>query len=98
MKPRTERFGDIRIAGIPSHSTRLPPTSRSKSPSQDLESAFHRRAGREDGILVKEEELGSVMAQALYKMRCECGRSWFELELPKIIKCPACRRINLVSV
>ena len=33
------------------------------------------------GILVEEEELGSATAQRMYKMRCECGRSWFELEL-----------------
>src|SRR2546430_9126243 len=29
--------------------------------------------------------------QRVYKMRCECGRSWFELELPKFVTCPACR-------
>ena len=96
MKPRTARLGDIRVAGVPSAS-RAPPSS-SKSPSQMLESAFHRRVGKDDGILVEEEELGLVTAQHLYKMRCECGRSWFELELPKLVKCPACQRINLVSV
>ena len=41
---------------------------------------------------------GSVMAQRLYKMRCECGRSWFELELPRLVQCPACLRLNLVSI
>jgi len=33
----------------------------------------------------------------LYKVRCECGRSWFELELPKVVKCPACHKLGLVS-
>ena len=56
-----------------------------------------RRAGGIDGIEVHEDELGLVTAQRLYKMRCECGRSWFELELPKLAKCPACARLCLVT-
>ncbi|HEY6456162.1 MAG TPA: hypothetical protein VIY90_12885 [Steroidobacteraceae bacterium] len=96
MKPRTARLGDIRAAGVRSASR--PGAPPVKSPPQMLESAFHRHAGKDDGILVQEDELGSVTAQHLYKMRCECGRSWFELELPKLVKCPACQRINLVSV
>src|SRR5580658_9124746 len=51
----------------------------------------------ESGILVREEELISVKAQRLYKMRCECGRSWFELELPRFVECPACKKLGLVS-
>lgn len=51
----------------------------------------------ESGIVVSEQELGSVKAQRLYKMRCDCGRSWFELELPQFVECPACRRVCLVS-
>jgi len=38
-----------------------------------------------------------VTVQHVYKMRCECGRSWFELELPKFVKCPACHTLGLVS-
>lgn len=87
MKPQTQRLGDVPDAGI-----------QSKSPSQAVEPAFRRRAGKDDGMLVQEDELGLVMAQCLYKMRCECGRSWFELELPKLVKCPACQRLNLVCV
>ena len=49
------------------------------------------------GIEVREEELRAVQAQTLYKMRCECGRSWFELELPRLVKCPACEKLGLVS-
>jgi hypothetical protein len=49
------------------------------------------------GIDVREEELGTVTAQRVYKMRCECGRSWFELELPKFVECPACHKLGLVS-
>jgi hypothetical protein len=49
------------------------------------------------GIEVQEQELCAVKAQVLYKMRCECGRSWFELELPRLVKCPACDSLGLVS-
>jgi hypothetical protein len=49
------------------------------------------------GIEVHEEKWGTVSAQHVYKMRCECGRSWFELELPKFVKCPACHKLGLVS-
>jgi len=49
------------------------------------------------GIEVHEEKWGSVTAQKVYKMRCACGRSWFELELPKFVRCPACDTLGLVS-
>jgi hypothetical protein len=49
------------------------------------------------GIEVHEEEWGTVTAQLVYKMRCDCGRSWFELELLKFVECPACHKLGLVS-
>lgn len=49
------------------------------------------------GIQVQEEELEAVIAQRMYKMRCGCGRSWFELELKKFVSCPACRKLGLVT-
>jgi hypothetical protein len=49
------------------------------------------------GMEVHEQELGTVRAQHMYKMRCECGRSWFTLELPRLVQCPACHRLSLVS-
>jgi|SRR5580704_4887481 hypothetical protein len=49
------------------------------------------------GIEVQEEELEAVVAQRVYKMRCACGRSWFEIELKKFVTCPACRRLGLVT-
>jgi Zn finger protein HypA/HybF involved in hydrogenase expression len=51
----------------------------------------------DSGIDVQEEELGTVTAQQLYKVRCECGRSWFELELPRFVECPACHKLSVVS-
>lgn len=61
--------------------------------------ATRARARREStgGIEVQEEELGSITAQRLYKMRCGCGRSWFELQLPNLATCPACSKMGLVS-
>jgi len=49
------------------------------------------------GMTVEEQELRIVSAQLVYQMRCECGRSWFELELQKFVKCPACRKVGLVA-
>jgi len=49
------------------------------------------------GMEVQEAELGMVTAQQVYRMRCECGRSWFELELLRLAECPACHRLGLVS-
>ena len=51
----------------------------------------------ESGIEVHEEEWGTVTVQSLYKVRCECGRSCFELELPTFVRCPACHKFGLVS-
>jgi len=51
----------------------------------------------DSGIEVHEEEWGTVTVQRLYKVRCECGRSWFELDLPKFVRCPACHKLGLVS-
>jgi hypothetical protein len=62
----------------------------------DLSDEPPRPAG-DSGIEVHEEQCGTVTAQRVYKMRCECGRSWFELELPKGVRCPACQKFGLVS-
>jgi hypothetical protein len=99
VKEGNARLGAVRQAGTRSDLSVAAPTSQSRLPSHALELSFQQRADqRDDGIEVREDELGSVMAQRLYKMRCECGRSWFELELPKLVRCPACLRLNLVSI
>lgn len=61
-------------------------------------SAATPQAEMDNGIEVHEEEWGRVAVQLCYQMRCDCGRSWFELELPKVVRCPACRKLSLVSV
>lgn len=50
------------------------------------------------GMTVEEEVLRVVKAQILYQLHCECGRSWFALELPTFVKCPACRKVGMVSL
>jgi hypothetical protein len=55
------------------------------------------QSAADTGIEVHEGEWSTVTVQHVYKMRCECGRSWFELELPKVVKCPACHKHGLVS-
>ena len=51
-----------------------------------------------EGILVEENELSSATAQQMFRIRCECGRSWFELELKQIVKCPGCARLSHVEM
>ena len=51
-----------------------------------------------NGIQVQEEELSVAMAQCMYRMRCDCGRCWFELELKILVKCPACAKVNRVHI
>lgn len=67
-------------------------TSRGSSPQADR---FQPKQG--SGIEVQEEELSTITAQKIYQMRCECGRSWFELELSRLAKCPACSRLGVVD-
>jgi hypothetical protein len=50
------------------------------------------------GIEVKEEELGLIKAQLMYRLRCECGRSWFDITLPKLVQCPSCAKQGMVLV
>lgn len=56
-----------------------------------------RSAVRTPGIEVQEERLGVVQAQRMYKLRCECGRSWFELKVPQLARCPACAQLSVVQ-
>ena len=56
-----------------------------------------KREAIENGVQVLEEQLATVTAQRMYKLRCECGRSWFELVCPTIVHCPACHQAGLVS-
>ena len=62
----------------------------------DLSVAPPRHAS-DGGIEVHEEQCGTITAQLMYKMRCECGRSWFELEPPSCVRCPGCNKFGVVS-
>ncbi|HEY4340607.1 MAG TPA: hypothetical protein VGM97_11750 [Steroidobacteraceae bacterium] len=65
---------------------------------QAIRSGVRTRPPESSGIQVQEEELSLATAQCLYRMRCGCGRSWFELELKILVKCPACSRLNRVHI
>jgi hypothetical protein len=71
--------------------------STALSPDTTLPLGYTRESENGAGIEVREEELGSVIAQLVYKMRCRCGRSWFELELKRFVTCPACRKLAVVT-
>lgn len=74
-----------------------PPQLVDKGPAKQNVAQAQQIGAMESGILVREEELRSIKAQRLFKMRCECGRSWFELDLPTLVECPACKKLGLVS-
>jgi hypothetical protein len=99
VKATAEQLSYVDRAGVPSDLRVFPPASRPQSSSGALASTSERRhVHRGYGIEVHEDELGSVSAQCLYRMRCECGRAWFELELPKLVQCPACLKLNVVTL
>jgi len=68
-----------------------------EDPSSVPSGAASWRADGDGGIDVREDDLGIIQAQQLYQMRCECGRSWFELVLKMLVECPACHKLGLVS-
>ena len=80
--------------------TRLVVKETNTQPGSVLKIRSHSQASPRDsdGILVQEDELGSATAQQLYRLRCECGRSWFELELKLIVRCPGCTRVSRVHM
>ena len=74
-----------------------PPAPEKNLSLSTLPFAPRQRETLVSGIQVREEPLRTVRAQRMYKMRCECGRSWFELECLKFVQCPACHKPGLVA-
>jgi hypothetical protein len=96
MEETAEHLICVRRADVLSDLKAVPPAS---GPQGALASTSRRRCvHRGYGIEVHEDELGLASAQCLYRMRCQCGRAWFELELPKLVQCPACLRLNVVTL
>jgi hypothetical protein len=69
-----------------------PNMTRAQSPSNNV-STLH---PGNNGIEVQEEALVLIKAQLMYRLRCECGRCWFDIQLPRLAACPACRRKGMV--
>lgn len=100
MKERATRLSSVHPLPGRAASLRAAASEAQTSEASQVAEATSRRRSRQkdDGIEVQEDELGVITAQRLYRMRCECGRPWFELELPRLVKCPSCSRLNVVSV
>jgi hypothetical protein len=97
MKDVTAQRPSSRSARERAGLSMVPPQPATKNASKQNVAQSQQISSLESGIVVSEEELRSIKAQRLYKMRCECGRSWFELDLPTLVECPACRKLGLVS-
>jgi hypothetical protein len=98
VNERTAVFGNLRPIGRRAAANVESAQSAAKDPAIAPPPRLKRRGEEADlGIEVREEELGTVQAQQMYKMRCDCGRSWYELELRKLVQCPACHKPGLVS-
>ena len=99
VKQSTTQLAYVRPDGAQT-ALSVPPESESNSLSLLATPAASERRpiNRGYGIEVHEDELGSATAQRLYRLRCQCGRAWFELELPKLVQCPACLRLNVVTI
>jgi len=85
---------DASLTGAPAP---VVPAKPAKPSRQAPPVVSFRRPAHDDGIEVREESLRTVDAQQMYKLRCECGRSWFELVCPTIVHCPACHKAGLVT-
>ncbi|MEP7314016.1 MAG: hypothetical protein ABI859_15650 [Pseudomonadota bacterium] len=65
------------------------------TPLRPRDSAKQPRAAGH-GIEVQESQMGLIKAQLVYRMRCECGRAWFDIQLPKLAECPSCAKKGVV--
>lgn len=74
---------------------RAPSASNTVTPLRPRDSARSLRVSRQ-GIEVEEGQLGLIKAQLVYRMRCECGRAWFDIQLPKLAECPSCAKKGVV--
>lgn len=90
------KFGEIHggaglVVTVPQDGPGAPTSAPSRStPAPDTDSS--------SGMTVEEEELRIVTAQIVYQLHCQCGRSWFALQLETFAKCPACKKVGLVSL
>jgi hypothetical protein len=50
------------------------------------------------GIEVVEQRAGSATAQWVLRVRCQCGRGWFEVEACESARCPRCGLLVYLDV
>jgi hypothetical protein len=51
-----------------------------------------------DGIEVVERRMGAAVGQWVLRVRCQCGRSWFEIEAVQWATCPRCGLLVRVDI
>jgi len=51
-----------------------------------------------EGIEVREREVGVAAGQWVLRVRCQCGRSWFEVEEVHWATCPRCSLLVRVNI
>jgi len=51
-----------------------------------------------EGVEVVEQRAGIAVGQWVLRVRCQCGRAWFELEAVKATTCPRCGLLVYVEV
>lgn len=51
-----------------------------------------------EGIEVVEERVALAVGQWVLRVRCQCGRSWFEVEEVHWATCPRCSQLVRVNV
>jgi len=51
-----------------------------------------------EGIEVRERQVGLAAGQWVLRVRCQCGRSWFEVEEVHWATCPRCSLLVRVNI
>jgi hypothetical protein len=49
------------------------------------------------GIVVEETEMGRATGQWVVRIRCGCGRRWFDVQMVKTARCPRCEMMAIVK-
>ena len=51
-----------------------------------------------EGIEVVEQRVGLAAGQWVLRVRCQCGRGWFEVEAVQWATCPRCGQLVRVNI
>ena len=65
---------------------------------QDVTASTPKVKRMPEGIEVRERQVGLAAGQWVLRVRCQCGRSWFELEEIHWATCPRCSLLVRVNI